>query len=70
MSTVTPINGRGSTGPRAASRAALDVLLTDAAIEPGTVGRLVQPVTAARLAGGLARHPRPAARLISAYRGK
>ena len=28
---------------RAGSRAALDVLLTDAAIEPGTVGRLVQP---------------------------
>ena len=47
MSAVTPTNGRASTGPRAASRAALDVLLTDAAIEPRTVGRLVQPVTAA-----------------------
>jgi polyhydroxyalkanoate synthase subunit PhaC len=51
-------NGRSATGARAASRAALDVLLTDAAIEPRTLGRLVQPVTAARLAGGLARHPR------------
>ena len=37
----------------------LEVLLTDAAIEPGTVGRPVQPRTAcAGVAGGLARHPR------------
>ena len=59
-----PTNGGSSRGPRAASRAALDVLLTDAAIEPRTVGRLVQPVTAARLAGGLARHPRRVARRV------
>ena len=63
MSTGT-VNGRSETGVRAGSRAALDVLLTDAAIEPGTVGRLVQPVTAARLAGGLARHPRRVARRV------
>ena len=30
-----PTNGGSSPGARAASRAALDVLLTDAAIEPG-----------------------------------
>src|SRR4051812_8845206 len=64
MSTAAVTDGRFSPGPRAASRAALDVLLTDAAIESGTVGRLVQPVTAARLAGGLARHPRRVARRV------
>jgi polyhydroxyalkanoate synthase len=64
MSADGPTNGGSSPGPRAASRAALDVLLTDAAIEPRTVGRLVQPVTAARLAGGLARHPRRVTRRV------
>jgi polyhydroxyalkanoate synthase len=57
-------NGRSQTGARAASRAALDVMLTDAAFEPGTVGRLLQPWTAARLATGLARHPRQLATRI------
>jgi polyhydroxyalkanoate synthase subunit PhaC len=57
-------DGRPQTGVRAASRAALDVMLTDAAFEPGTVGRLVQPWTAARLASGLARHPRQVAARI------
>jgi polyhydroxyalkanoate synthase len=51
-------DSRPQTGPRAASRAALDVMLTDAALEPGTVGRIVQPWTAARLAAGLALHPK------------
>ena len=55
-------NSRPASGARAASRAGLEVLLTDAAFEPGTVGRLVQPATAARLAGGLGRHPARAAR--------
>jgi polyhydroxyalkanoate synthase len=59
-----PTDGGSSRGPRAASRAGLDVLLTDAAIEPRTVGRLVQPLTAARLAGGLARHPRRVTRRV------
>ena len=55
-------DSRPASGARAASRAALEVLLTDAAFEPRTVGRLVQPATAARLAGGLGRHPARAAR--------
>jgi polyhydroxyalkanoate synthase len=62
MSAAVTVDGQPAPGARAASRAALDVLLTDAAIEPGTVGRLVQPVTAARLAGGLVRHPGRVAR--------
>ena len=53
MSTMVATGGRAPTGARAASRAALDVLLTDAAIEPRTVGRLVQPATAARLPAAL-----------------
>jgi poly[(R)-3-hydroxyalkanoate] polymerase subunit PhaC len=57
-------DGRPQTGARAASRAALDVMLTDAAFEPGTLGRLLQPWTAARLASGLARHPREVAARI------
>ncbi len=58
MSTITETNGRAATGPRAAGRAALDVMLTDAAIEPTAAARLVHPTAAGRLAGGLARHPR------------
>ena len=53
MSVATQVNGRAGTGPRAASRAALDVMLTDAAVDSGTVGRLVQPGAVVRLAGGL-----------------
>jgi hypothetical protein len=58
VSAVAPTDSRASTGARAASRAALDMMLTDAAIEPGAVGRLVAPGAAARPAGGLAVHPR------------
>jgi poly[(R)-3-hydroxyalkanoate] polymerase subunit PhaC len=64
VSAVAPTDGRASTGARAASRAALDVMLTDAAIEPGAVGRLVAPGAAVRLAGGLAVHPRRVARRV------
>jgi poly[(R)-3-hydroxyalkanoate] polymerase subunit PhaC len=55
MSTVTETNG--SVGARAASRAALGVLLTDAAVEQPGAGRVVQPTAAVKLAAGLARHP-------------
>jgi polyhydroxyalkanoate synthase len=50
-------NNHASTGPVAASRAALDVMLTDAALEPGGVRRFVKPGAAVRAAAGLARHP-------------
>jgi poly[(R)-3-hydroxyalkanoate] polymerase subunit PhaC len=55
MSTVTETNGRA--GARAASRAALGVMLTDAAVEQPGAGRIVQPAAAVKLAGGLASHP-------------
>jgi polyhydroxyalkanoate synthase len=55
MSTITETNGQ--TGARAASRAALGVMLTDAAIEQPSAARIVQPAAAVKLAGGLARHP-------------
>ena len=62
MATVKPVNGAGDphptgTGPVAASRAGLDVLLTDAALERGGVGRFVKPGAAVKAAAGLARHP-------------
>jgi polyhydroxyalkanoate synthase len=62
MSAVAPVDGSPRRGLRAGSRAALDVMLTDAAIEPGAVARLVQPAAAVRLAGGLTRHPGRVAR--------
>jgi polyhydroxyalkanoate synthase len=48
-------NGRGT---RAATRAALDVMLTDAAVSPGVAGRFVRPTAAGKLAAGLTQHPR------------
>ena len=56
MTTVTETNRQVTPGPRAATQAALDVMLTDAAIEPGPAGRLVRPGPAARLG----RQPRAA----------
>jgi polyhydroxyalkanoate synthase len=44
-------------GSRAAIDSALDVMLTDAALEPGAVGRFVDPKAVGKTAGGLARHP-------------
>jgi polyhydroxyalkanoate synthase len=52
------------TGARAGARAALDVMLTDAAMGQGSARRFVEPGSTAALAAGLARHPdRVAARL-------
>lgn len=66
---VPAVNGRATRGARAASRAALDVMLTDAAIEPGA-RRLVQPAAALRLGGALARRPRRVARRVGALGGE
>jgi poly[(R)-3-hydroxyalkanoate] polymerase subunit PhaC len=46
-----------SSGPRLAAQSALDVMLTDAAVDQGSVGRFVQPVASAKLAAKLALHP-------------
>jgi polyhydroxyalkanoate synthase len=57
-------NNHSSTGPVAASRAALDVMLTDAALEPGGVRRFVKPTAAVKAAAGLARRPDRVARRV------
>jgi polyhydroxyalkanoate synthase len=48
---------RRSSGSRLAARSALDVMLTDAAVEDGGARRFIKPVAAAKVALGLARHP-------------
>ena len=59
-------NGHTGTGPVAASRAALDVMLTDAALEPGGVRRFVKPTAALKAAAALARRPDRVARRVGA----
>jgi polyhydroxyalkanoate synthase len=46
-----------SIGARAAARSALDVMLTDAALEHGNRGAFLQPGAAAKAVAGLARRP-------------
>ena len=48
---------RDSVGARAAARSALDVMLTDAAMEEAGVRRFIKPTAAVKLAAALARHP-------------
>jgi polyhydroxyalkanoate synthase len=64
MSTTTGENEDKprSAGPRLAARSALDVMLTDAAMEQGGARRFIKPMTAAKVAAGLARHPERVAR--------
>ena len=65
MATDTrPTDGQASTGSAAAARAALDVMLTDAAIGRGRTGRFLDPLSAAKLAGALARRPLALARRV------
>ena len=51
-------------GSRAATRAALDVMLTDAAVGPSVAGRFLRPGTAGRVAAGLIRRPDRVARRV------
>jgi polyhydroxyalkanoate synthase len=65
MATDTrPTDGQASTGNAAAARAALDVMLTDAAMGRGRAGRFLDPLSAAKLAGALARRPPALARRV------
>jgi poly[(R)-3-hydroxyalkanoate] polymerase subunit PhaC len=64
-SSATTNNGHPSSGPRAAARAALDVMLTDAAVGPGVAGRFLKPRVAGKLAGGLVRRPHRVARRVA-----
>jgi polyhydroxyalkanoate synthase len=66
----TTTNGRAATGPRAASRAALDVMLTDAALSHGRTSRFLEPGAAAKLSAGLARHPDLLARRVGGLGGE
>ena len=54
--------------PPGPGRAALEVLLTDAAV--GQRSRFVRPLAAARVAAGLARHPRRSARRVGGLGGE
>jgi polyhydroxyalkanoate synthase len=58
------------TGPIGASRAALDVLLTDAAVDPGGAGRFLKPTAAAKAVVGLGRHPGKASRRVRTLAGE
>ena len=49
-------------GLRSAAQSGLDVMLTDAVLEDGGVGRFVKPGAAGRTMAGLVRHPRRTAR--------
>jgi polyhydroxyalkanoate synthase len=53
-----------STGARAAARSALDVMLTDAALEQASRGAFLQPGAAVKAVGGLARRPDRVARRV------
>jgi len=57
MAASTNASGRVTGRRRGAASAALDVLLTDAALEPGGAKRFLQPSAAAKFLGGLVRHP-------------
>jgi poly[(R)-3-hydroxyalkanoate] polymerase subunit PhaC len=54
---------RRASGPRAAASSALDVMLTDAAVDGGP-RRFVEPLATAKVAAGLARHPDRLARRL------
>ena len=59
---TTPRDPQPDPSLRLAARSGLDVMLTDAVLEDGGVGRFLKPRTAARTVAGLGRHPRRTAR--------
>jgi polyhydroxyalkanoate synthase subunit PhaC len=65
-------NGRRgrSAGARAAARSALDVMLTDAALEDGGIRRFVKPAIAFKTAAALARRPQRVAGRIGGLGGE
>jgi polyhydroxyalkanoate synthase subunit PhaC len=64
--TRTPPASASERGLRLAARSGLDVMLADAALEDGGVGRFLKPRAAGRVLAGLARHPRRTARDVAA----
>ncbi len=65
MAATTPT--ANSTGARAAARSALDVMLTDAALEPAGRGAFLQPGAAVKAVTGLARRPDRLARRVGGF---
>jgi polyhydroxyalkanoate synthase subunit PhaC len=61
---------RAQTGARAAARSALDVMLTDAALEDGGVRRFIKPRVALEVAGALARRPGRVAKRLGGLGGE
>jgi polyhydroxyalkanoate synthase len=61
---------RDDVGTRAAARSALDVMLTDAAVDHSGVGRFVKPYAAARVTVALARRPGRVVRRARALGGE
>jgi polyhydroxyalkanoate synthase len=64
---ATQTTKRSTPGPRAATGAALDVMLTDAATAPGGARRFVPPAAIAKAAAGLARRPDRVARRAGSF---
>ena len=61
-SNAMPKNPHAEPGLRLAAQSGLDVMLNDAVLEDGGVGRFLKPRAAGRAMAGLARHPRRVAR--------
>jgi poly[(R)-3-hydroxyalkanoate] polymerase subunit PhaC len=62
ISKPMPRDSHAEPGLRLAARSGLDVMLTDAVLEEGGVGRFLKPPAAGRTLAGVARHPRRTAR--------
>jgi polyhydroxyalkanoate synthase len=70
MDTTTSQKARSShqePGLRLAARSGLEVMLSDAVVEGGGVGRFIRPRAAGRTIAGLARHPRRAASDVGSF---
>jgi hypothetical protein len=61
-STSMPQSSHSRPGLRLAAQSGLDVMLTDAVLDAGGVGRFLKPRAASRTIAGLARHPHRTAR--------
>ena len=68
---TAPTTGKpAGVGARAAARSALDVMLTDAAVERSGVRRFLRPATAAKVVAALARHPDRVIRRVGGLGGE
>ncbi len=63
----TAERNEASVGSQAAFRSALDVMLTEAAVDQGVVGQFVKPKAVAKTVGGLALHPARVARRTAGF---